>query len=216
MYVVVFAAGSVRPGKGVEEAIARAELVIAADGGAQVALDYGLTPRFVIGDFDSLSLSAQHLRALGCEIVQVSAEKDETDSELALQLALEQGATHITLLGGWGGERIEHSIGNIMLLADMTTIPASLVDGPSTCWVIHGPGQTEIEGMPGDLLSLFPLSGDAAGVTTRNLYYALQNDTLRFGKPRGISNVLVGERAEVVVERGVLLLIHTRKSELSS
>ncbi|GHO43454.1 thiamine diphosphokinase [Ktedonospora formicarum] len=214
MHTVIFAAGSVRPGRWVDEAIARAELVIAADRGAQTALTYGLTPRYIIGDLDSLKLSAQRLQELGCEVVRAQEEKDETDSELAFQLALEKGATSITLLGGWGGERLEHAIGNITLLVDITSVPVRLVDGPTACWIVRGPGRTEIEGQTGDLLSLFPLSGDARGVSTHNLYYALVDGCLRFGKPRGISNVLTDQHAEVTVESGILLVVHTRKDEL--
>ncbi|GHO66187.1 thiamine pyrophosphokinase [Ktedonobacter sp. SOSP1-52] len=214
MHIVVFAAGSLRPGSGIQEALASADLVIAADKGAQTALDYGLTPRVIVGDFDSLTLPEPELRARGCELVRVAEEKDETDTELALQLALEHGATRITLLGGWGGERMEHALGNIMLLASITSVPVCLVDGPSVCWVVHGPARTQVHGTSNDLLSLFPLVGDVTGLTTTNLQYALRDGCLRFGSPRGISNVLTHDLAEVEVGSGVLLLVHTRRSEL--
>ena len=141
-------------------------------------------------------------------------EKNETDTELAVQVALEQGAERITLLGGIGGERFDHTMANILLLAGFEMVPLQIIDGPSTCWLLRGPGSTSIEGSSGDLLSLLPLTGEAVGVRTTDLYYPLYGETLYFGKPRGVSNVLISERAEVLLELGLLLVIHTSKEEI--
>ncbi len=215
MHIVIFAGGTLQPGKAVQAAIASADLIIAADRGALTALQLGCPPAIVVGDFDSLGdLPLQTLQERGCEIVRAAVEKDETDTELALQVACERGATQITLLGALGGARIDHTVANILLLAGFEAIPIRIIDGPSTCWLLRGPGHSTIGGQAGDLLSLFPLSGDAAGVSTTNLYYPLHDDTLRFGKPRGVSNVLTGDQAMVSLEQGLLLLIHTDGQEL--
>ena len=82
MHVVIFAGGMVRAGRAVEQALASAEMIIAADSGAATALQFGYTPAIVVGDFDSLeALPLQQLQAQGSEIIRVAAEKDETDSE---------------------------------------------------------------------------------------------------------------------------------------
>jgi thiamine pyrophosphokinase len=215
MHVVIFAAGTLRPGRAVEASIAAADLVIAADRGASTALKYGCAPAFVVGDFDSLDkLPLQQLQERGSHIKRAHPEKEETDSELAVQVALEQGATVITLLGGLGGARFDHAIGNVLLLAGFEQLDMRIVDGPSVCWLLRGPGRTGISGQAGDLLSLLPLSGDVKGIQTRGLYYALRGETLRFGKPRGVSNVLTRQRAEVTCEQGLLLVIHTAIAEL--
>jgi thiamine pyrophosphokinase len=215
MHVVIFAGGTLRAGRQLQEAIANSDLVIAADRGAATALQYGCTPAFVVGDFDSLAaLPLQQLQARGSHIIRAAVEKNETDSELAIQVAIEQGATTITLLGGLGGARFDHTMGNIMLLAGFEHIPIRIVDGPSTCWLLRGPGHTNIEGEKGDLLSLLPLTGDVTGIQTQSLYYPLHKETLYFGKPRGVSNVLTEQQAEVSCEQGLLLLIHTAIHEL--
>jgi thiamine pyrophosphokinase len=213
MHIIIFAGGPLQPGKAVDAAINKANFVIAADSGAQTALQRGLTPAIVVGDFDSLSISPDTLKALGCQLIEVSAEKDETDTELAINTAVQQGASEITILGGLGGQRFEHSIANILLIVDYA-LPIRIIDGPSTCWLLRGPGSTTISGQPGDLLSLFPLTADAQDVRTNNLYYPLKGETLRFGRPRGISNVLTTTQAQVSVEQGLLLVIHTSKQEL--
>jgi len=215
MHVVIFAGGTLKPGKAFYQAIASADLIIAADSGAATALQYGYIPAIVVGDFDSLDAHLlQELSERGSQVRQVAVEKNETDTELAVQAAIEQGATSITLLGALGGERFDHTMANILLLADIATVPAKIVDGPSTCWLVRGPASSVIDGQKGDLLSLLPLTGEASGVRTKGLYYPLHGETLRFGKPRGVSNVLIQEQAEVFLVEGMLLVIHTDSSDL--
>ena len=214
MHAVIFVGGTLQAGKAVEKAIASADLILAADSGASIALHYGCTPAIIVGDFDSLMLSERELEKLGSQIIRAEVEKNETDTELAVQVALEHGATRITILGGINGERFDHTVANILLLAGFETITIRIIDGPTTCWLLRGPGSTTIEGQPGDLLSLLPLIGEAVGVRTTDLYYPLYGETLYFGKPRGVSNVLTSERARVSLERGLLLVIHTDKREI--
>ena len=210
MRVVIFAGGTYRPGTASQKALASADMVIAADSGAGTALRLGHVPSYIVGDFDSLDTQlVEQARAQGSRIITAVVEKDETDTELAVQLAIEQGATNITLLGALGGDRFDHTIANVLLLAGFDAVPIYITDGPSTCWLLRGPNRTTIEGHAGDLLSLLPLTCDASGIRTGGLYYPLNGETLRFGKPRGMSNVLTAERAEVSLESGMLLVIHT-------
>lgn len=192
-----------------ERALTKDGMVIAADSGASGALELGCEPTYVVGDLDSLSPQTRaRLERSGCTIVRAPAEKDETDTELAIEKALDLGATSITLLGALGGTRFEHTIANILLLAAYT-LPLEIVDGNSRGWLLRGPGETLIQGKQGDLLSLFPLMAAAEGVYTENLYYPLRGETLRFGRPRGLSNVLQDRQAKVALEIGLLLVIHT-------
>ena len=215
MHVVIFAGGTLRPGKAFYAAIGSADLFIAADSGAKTALNYGCTPRIVVGDFDSLDeLLLEDLGKRGSEIRRAAIEKDETDTELAVQVAIEEGATRITLAGALGGARFDHTMANILLLAGFEGVPITLVDGPSLCWLVRGPGSSAIDGQVGDLVSLLPLIGDASGIGTKGLHYALKGEALAFGKPRGVSNVLIEEHAEVSVEDGMLLVIYTDVEEL--
>jgi thiamine pyrophosphokinase len=215
MHAVIFVGGTIRAGRAVTAAIATADIIIAADGGAENAQAYECLPAFIVGDFDSLYAPLlQTLQAQGSQILRVAEEKDETDAELALQLAREQGADTITILGGLGGERFDHALANIFLLAAYDDTDVRIVDGPSQCWCIHGPNTTHIAGHPGDLVSLFPLYGDALGVSTQHLYYPLRHETLLFGKPRGVSNVLTQEQATISLDKGILLIMYTDKQEL--
>ncbi|HEY7415687.1 MAG TPA: thiamine diphosphokinase, partial [Ktedonobacteraceae bacterium] len=188
MHGVIFAGGELRQGSVVKQALSTADLIIAADSGALTALRHGYVPAIVVGDFDSLSLPLQELEARGCELIRAPVEKNETDCELAIQVALERGADTITLLGGIGGARFDHTLANVFLMVSFPTVPVRMVDGAMTCWLLRGPGKTSLDGQVGDLVSLFPMAGDARGIKTHHLYYPLHNETLYIGKARGISN----------------------------
>ncbi len=215
MHVVIFAGGTLRPGKAVELALASADMIIAADSGAAAALAAGRVPAIVVGDFDSLAAPLQQQLQGKSVFVHAKVEKDETDSELAIQTALEQGADRITLLGALGGARFDHTLANILLLAGFAHVHIQIIDGPSRCWLLRGPGRTIITGEPEDLVSLLPLTGDALGVKSSGLYYALSGETLHFGKPRGVSNKLTGNEAVVSLTSGLLLVIYTNVQELA-
>jgi thiamine pyrophosphokinase len=184
------------------------DLVICVDGGARNALALGLQPQVAIGDMDSLERELRmHLEGEGCRFVEHSPRKDETDSELAIRYALAQGATELVLLAALGG-RIDHSLANVMLLAlpELHEVRARLIDGDQEVMLVRG--ETEIEGTPGDIVSLVPLCADAGDIHTEGLEYALHGGSLKFGAARGVSNVLVGARARVEVGQGLLLLVH--------
>ncbi len=78
------------------------------------------------------------LRAGGVEVIVHPPEKDESDTELALSEALARGATSIVVIGAFGGQRLEHTIANLLLLylPALASVDMRLVDGPSEVRVI--------------------------------------------------------------------------------
>ena len=184
------------------------DLVICVDGGARNALAMGLQPQVAIGDMDSLGTELrEQLEREGCRFIEHPSRKDETDSELAIRYALAEGATQLVLLAALGG-RIDHTLANVMLLAipELSKVGARLIDGNQELILIRD--EIAIEGIPGDVVSLLPLSAEVEGIHTEGLEYALHGGTLKLGAARGVSNVLVAERARVKVQEGLLLLVH--------
>jgi thiamine pyrophosphokinase len=184
------------------------DLVICVDGGARHALAMGLQPQVAVGDMDSIEPELQeHLEREGCRFLKHPSRKNETDSELAIRYALSEGATELVLLAALGG-RIDHTLANVLLLTipELSKVGARLVDGNQELILIRD--EVAIEGTPGDLVSLLPLSTDVAGIQTEGLEYALHGGTLKLGEARGVSNVLVAGRARVEVQQGLLLLVH--------
>lgn len=185
-------------------------LLIAADGGLRVAHHYGVQPQIIIGDMDSVDTAAlQAYRESGAEILRYPAEKNETDLELALLLAAERGATWIRILGAYGG-RFDQVLANVYLLAlpQLEDVDVALVAGKQIIRLLR-PGETHLQGQPGDTISLVPISADVAGITTHNLKYPLRDETLHFGPARGISNMMLAEDVTVKIERGLLVCVHT-------
>jgi thiamine pyrophosphokinase len=210
MRAIIIAAGQVTEDGSWQRWLRPGDWIIAADGGAAQALDWGLVPHLVIGDMDSLPEEDQvALAAHNCQFVEHPRAKDETDLELALKYAAGAGAKEIILLGALGG-RLDHTLSNLLLLAlpPLDGVSVRIADGDEEALLVRGGEVVTLQGEPGDLVSLLPLGGDAWGVTTDGLAWALHGDTLRFGFSRGVSNEMTASLASVQVEGGFLLVVH--------
>ncbi len=204
MHILICANGLAAP----ETPLPPADGIIAADGGARLCETLRVRPQTLIGDLDSLTpAEVTRWETAGVAVHRYPVDKDQTDLELALHLAVAQGATEISVLGALGG-RWDQSIANMLLLAHprWRDLPVTLYDGPQRVFLIHRRGS--VQGRIGETVSLIPLAGDAIGVTTRGLAYPLEDDTIPFGRALGVSNRLTAPRAEITVRQGLLLVVH--------
>ena len=188
--------------------------VIAADAGASSLDRLGHTPDRLVGDLDSIPDELlERLAASGVAIHRHPADKEASDTELALEAAFAGGATEIVLLGAIGGSRLDHELANVLLLADPAfgDRDARIVHGPTTVRVLHADGgRLALEGAAGDLVTLLPVGGDATGVRIDGVRWPLTGATLRMGRSRGLSNELVAPPGSVSLERGTLLVVEHR------
>ena len=195
------------------------DIVIAADGGAGRLHQAGRLPDIVVGDLDSLpAVARSRLEAHGVAFEVHPHEKAKTDGELALEAAIARGANEIVVVGAFGGSRLDHQIANLLLLAkvDLAAIDVALVTEHATFRAVQGPGTLELEGSPGDWVTLSPLSELATGVTTDGLRYGLHREDLVRGSTRGVSNELTGRRGSVELAAGVLLVAVTTRRSVAS
>ncbi|MFL5677919.1 MAG: thiamine diphosphokinase [Chloroflexota bacterium] len=192
------------------------DLVIAADGGARHAARLGVTLDLWVGDGDSLGDEGiADLAAGGVPIERSPAEKDQTDLELAVDAALARGAGGLVIVGALGGERVDHALANVGLLAraDLAGRPVVLLDGTARLSLVRapdragGPVRAILAGEPGTTVSLLPVGGDVTGVTTDGLVYPLDDEPLLLGSARGVSNVVARSGASVTVRHGFLLVV---------
>jgi thiamine pyrophosphokinase len=191
-----------------------ADLLIAADSGLAWLDALAIRPQLVIGDMDSVDPRLlERVAAEGVTIVRHPADKDASDAELAVAWAIREGADEVVLIGAVGGSRLDHELANVLLLADPGWLPARLqvVVGGTSIRPLHGGGQLELNGAPGDGVTLLPVNGDAVGVRTSGLRYPLAGETLPIGRSRGLSNTIQGPPASVSLERGTLLVVESRK-----
>ena len=185
--------------------------IVAADGGADLALRLGLHVALVVGDMDSVPQAVlDELERAGARVERHPAAKDATDLELALDAAVAMGAHRILVVGSATG-RADHALGQLLLLASEryrnVEIEARL--GDAVVHVVRG--ERSLTGAPGDVVSLFALHGAASGVTTEGLLYPLRGERLEPGSTRGISNVFESSAARVTVGEGVVLVIGTAR-----
>lgn len=178
-------------------------IVIAADGGAELARMLGLGVDLVVGDLDSISAET----LAGIERVERHAvEKDATDLELALVAALRLEPERVLVLDGGGG-RLDHLLGGLLLLA-AEAYAGVRVDAQFGAAAVHVVrGERTLHGEPGELISLMAVHGPATRVVTSRLVYPLRRETLEPGSSRGISNVFAATEARIALERGVLLAV---------
>lgn len=203
-HVLVIATGA---DPGAVAAAGGADLVVCADGGLDVALAAGRSVDAVVGDLDSATADAiGRATAAGTVFVRHRPDKDESDLELALQHAVEAGATDITVLLGAGG-RPDHQLANLLVLGSSRWADAAIeaAVGLDRAWVVRGPRRIPVG--EGAALSLHAIGGPAQGVRTRGLTYELADETLDPLAARGISNLTLSAAPTVGCRDGVLLVL---------
>lgn len=176
--------------------IRRDDYLIGVDGGARLARRLGFKPDIIIGDFDSLPRPARPKSVF-------KQSQAVTDTEFALDYCVKHGFKDIVLVGVLG-RRLDHLLTNVFL---GTRFNLTIIEGKQTLYFITL-GRV-LEGRPGDLVSLVPLT-NCLGVTTLGLKWRLQGETLKVGSSRGVSNVMTGKTGRVRLKKGRLLVVYNR------
>lgn len=195
-------------------------VVIAADSGVGVARASGTPVDHLVGDLDSASPSDVDWAVEGgAEVHRHASDKDATDGELALDLAIavlgehgrhggHPGPGRLMVVGGGGG-RLDHLLGDLVALTGHRLAPFEVTArfGLATVTVVRpGPGRT-IVGRPGELVSLLAITEPALGITTTGLRWALEAGDLAPGSTRGTSNEIEEGQAHVSLRQGSLLVV---------
>jgi thiamine pyrophosphokinase len=205
----VFLNGSPDPPGLIRGVAGRADLVVAADGGARHALEADVVPDIVVGDMDSLGEEfALEAERRGASLERHPARKDKMDGHLAVLAARRLGASAADLLCVTGG-RISalFAVPHVLLAAERVGLRSTVVAGWGQAFVVED-GSRAVEGVPQDGLSIFPLSGPASGVSLEGFAYPLHEARLEPGDTLGFHNELTGREARVSVRSGTLLVIH--------
>ena len=184
-------------------------LVISADGGAENALRMNLVPDVVIGDMDSIKATVKEnirVKSNKTRYISTSADKDKSDTQLAVEYALDLGIKKMIILGALG-DRIDHSLANIFLLTSpfLRDIDIRILTDNSEIFIMRKPGTLigDIE----NIVTLISLSPYTYFIKTKGLKYELENEKLMFSPVRGISNVFTEKKAYIKIEGGILLVV---------
>jgi thiamine pyrophosphokinase len=195
-----------------------ADVVIAADSGLDHALAAGLTPRRLVGDLDSISPAGLRWASTNdLEVVRFPADKDATDTELALDVAAAIALdgvpgcdASLVVLGGDDGERFDHLLATIGALghprlAVFRSIDARL--GDHRLAIVHPGRRAQLHLPAGATVSLLAAHGDCDGVVVTGTRWPLSEAHLRAGTTLGVSNVVTDPPVQVQVRRGVVTVI---------
>ena len=196
------------------QALRDAGLVIACDAAGEWCAALGRVPDLAVGDFDSAAAgAANRLRALGADVIEYAVRKDESDLDLAVELALRRGTTALTVTAAFTN-RLDHTLAALGLgLRVPAGVALVLRDPGLEAHVIRAPEETsvELDVEQGALISVVALTA-ATGVTLTGLAYPLANAALDALSSLGISNVATGRRITVDVVRGTLLVMGVNES----
>jgi thiamine pyrophosphokinase len=206
MKAVLVCNGSIYDYNFIKKYIEQADYIISVDGGASHLKKMGIAPDILIGDFDSAnSIDIEYFMEQGIEAYKFPIQKDMTDSELAIEKAVEMGADELVLIGALGS-RADHSLANILLLKK------SLDIGVRTC-IINENNKIfmfndtfSLKKEEGYKLSLIPVSETVTGVCTKGLKYKLDDATMSLGTSWGVSNEFIDEDITVKIKEGILLV----------
>ena len=213
MRAAVFLNGSADPPDLLRLVAGRADLVVAADGGALHALREGIVPDLVVGDMDSLGEEgARKLGDRGASLERHPSRKEKMDGHLAVLAAGKRGAADMDLLCAAGG-RLDavFALPHLLLAAERLGARATALAAWGEMFVVED-GSRTVEGEVGESVSVFPVSGPALGVTLEGFEYPLRDARLEAGDTLGFHNELSAGKARVAVGEGALLVIREKEN----
>lgn len=181
------------------------DLKIAADSGYKNSLELGEKVDVLLGDFDSYTDKMPE----GIEVLKVPAEKDFTDTQMAVKEALERGADELVIIGGLGG-RLDHTLSNISILSELWKIRVHTVmtDGFNRVRYLNS-SSTLVPRSHFKYVSVIALSEKLKGVSIEGCKYPLDNATLLKANQYAVSNEILGNCALISLKKGECLIIES-------
>ncbi|MFC0188940.1 thiamine diphosphokinase [Fictibacillus aquaticus] len=185
-----------------------------ADRGVFSLVKRGITPDYAFGDFDSVTVEEKKTFMKKKTVVfEYEEEKNETDLELALDWAVRQKPSLITIIGATGG-RLDHSLINVQMLLKGAEygVKTVLKDRQNEIELFF-PGtytltRKELEGAC--YVSFLSYSEKVEGLTLEGFKYPLSSAVLHAGSSRCISNELAEKNGTYSFNAGILMMVKSR------
>ena len=204
---VIIGGGDIRDYARVATLLQRDDFLLCADSGYDHCAGLGVRPHLLVGDFDSIRTQPP------AEIPRLPfpAEKNYTDTTLAIETALERGYRELLLTGMLGG-RLDHTMANLQSIAHLSIrgVEALMTDGLTDAMAVTD-GAMTFGPRPDTYFSLLCYYGSCERVNIRGAKYLLRDHTLHFDVPRAISNEFLEGPVTVSVGKGTLIIIFAPK-----
>ncbi len=170
-------------------------------------------PNHVVGDFDSVSAPILEFYRDNAQVIfhKYNSEKDNTDTDIALKLAICLNSSNITIIGALG-KRMDHALSNIHILSNAleARIPCQILDDYNRIYLVKNNITIRKSEIYGKYISLIPLTSEVDGLTLTGFKYPLNNASLTIGKSLGVSNEIIQEIASIELKKGILIVIESR------
>jgi thiamine pyrophosphokinase len=176
-----------------------AHLIICCDGAAKKLAAHGLEPGAIIGDLDSVPPS---IRKKYHKIMIADTDQDTNDLTKAVNWCVSKGIREVAIVGATG-LREDHTLGNISLLADYSSMLKVTMLTDTGSFIVIDPG-TIVTSVPGQQVSVFSLD-PAMGITSSGLRYPLNNLRLHSWW-RGTLNEAAGDHFSLEFENGRVII----------
>jgi len=183
------------------------DFIIAVDGGSNKLRKLELLPDLIIGDLDSITEENKaHFRKENVEIIKHPVEKDQTDSEIAVDYCKGNNFEQLYLTAALGG-RIDQQLANLNLLEYIYQIDleARIISDRIEIAIIDQ--KKKFLAKEGYRLSLIPQSSTVCGLSIKGCKYNLEDQDIFRSKSRGISNLIENNQAEVKLKSGLLIYV---------
>ncbi len=205
MRAFIFAGGEIFA-EYIEERVESGDLVISADSGYKNACLLCAHTNILIGDFDSLSEIPDDVD----EIVRLPREKDVTDTQYAVEVAIERGADEIIIVGSTAG-RFDHALSMMYILEKYYEkhIPMYIVNGQNRVRYIKNSGFIVVRSQY-KYFSLIAADEKVKGVSIEGAKYPLINKTLLRNHQFAVSNEITKNAALINVKKGGIYIVESR------
>lgn len=200
----------------------RYDEVIAVDGGLAFADRAGIKITHLVGDFDTIdgAVLEKYIHREDICVHQFVPEKDYTDTDIAVKLAIELfSGREISLteekilhILGATGSRLDHVLANLQMLKNIMDagIDGMIIDKNNQIKMIRGTHHLKMEGIFGKYMSLIPATMDLSGITLQGFKYPLDRANTHFGESLCVSNELTAEEGWIRIEEGTAWMILSR------
>ncbi|GAX07816.1 thiamine pyrophosphokinase [Secundilactobacillus silagincola] len=186
---------------------------IGVDRGTLRLLKMGITPLVAIGDFDSLSADELKLvKSAVSDIRQAVPEKDETDTQLAVTVALhEYQYDRLDIYGATGG-RLDHFLANFWMVLEpryrQYAPRIRFIDKQNTI-TFFAPGSYEIKKEPDKKYLAFVTLENVGHLTLPDEKYNLKDENVT--RPISYaSNEFVGDTGHFSFDSGMVAVIQSK------
>ena len=191
----------------------QSQYILGVDRGLAFLYKNQIVPTHILGDFESVPphIIEYYKTKTDIPILELQPEKNATDTELALRLAIELGVEEMVILGATG-TRFDHVMANIQVLkiAQDAGVKAYILDPCNRISLIEKHVCIKKREAYGKYFSIFPLGGSVENLSIRGGKYPLEGYTVNPYDSRCVSNEWEEEIVEIDFDDGIVILMETR------